>query len=111
MYQVIFRANNILTFIDIADEDNRAKYAAEARFLRAYAYFNLVRLYSDVPFITTVIDPTDDQTPLFTRIDEAVIYDQIIADLDNAITNLDNTYKSRASKAAALKIITNPCIR
>ena len=33
MYEVIFRANNILNFIDIADDGNQAKYAAEAKFL------------------------------------------------------------------------------
>ena len=105
MYQVIFRANNILNFINVADEDNREKYAAEARFLRAYAYFNLVRLFGDVPFVTSVIEPTDDQTPLFTRIPQAVIYEQIIEDLDYAVTNLDNTYKSRASRAAAQGVL------
>ncbi|WP_204346810.1 RagB/SusD family nutrient uptake outer membrane protein [Psychroserpens algicola] len=100
MYEVIFRANNILNFIDVADENNRAKYAAEAKFLRAYAYFNLVRLYSDVPLVTSVVGPQDNEA-LFTRIPEAQIYDQIVEDLLEAVNTLDNTYKSRASRAAA----------
>ena len=100
MYEVIFRANNILNFIDIADDGNQAKYAAEAKFLRAYAYFNLVRLYSDVPLVTTVVGPTDNEA-LFTRIAEAQVYEQIVADLQEAVSNLDNTHKARASKAAA----------
>lgn len=104
MYEVIFRANNILDFIDVADAENQAKYAAEAKFLRAYAYFNLVRLYGDVPFVTTVVGPTDNEA-LFTRIPVAQIYEQIIEDLQDAVATLDNTYKSRASKASAQAIL------
>ena len=105
MYQVVFRANNILNFIDIADAGNRAKYTAEAKFLRAYAYFNLVRLFGDVPLVTNVIGPADDKTPLFTRVPVAQVYEQIVIDLQEAVENLDNSYKSRASKAAAQAIL------
>ncbi|MFK7813397.1 MAG: RagB/SusD family nutrient uptake outer membrane protein [Maribacter sp.] len=104
MYEVIFRANNILTFIDIADAGNQAKYAAEAKFLRAYAYFKLVRLFSDVPLITAVVSPADKETP-FIRTSEDQIYTQIIADLQEAISVLDNSSKVRASKAAAQGIL------
>lgn len=100
MFDIIFRANNILTYIEVANEENRAAYAAEAKFLRAYAYFNLVRLYGDVPLLTTVATPTDDEL-LFTRIASATIYEQIISDLQEAIDNLDNSFKARASKGAA----------
>lgn len=100
MYEIIFRANNILNYIDVANAGNRAKYSAEAKFLRAYAYFNLVRLYGDVPMVTKVVGPLDNEA-LFTRVAKAQIYQQIAADLQEAINNMDNTYKSRASKAAA----------
>lgn len=104
MYEVIFRANNIMDFIDVADENNREKYTAEAKFLRAFAYFNLVRLYSDVPLVTTVVGATDNEA-LFTRIPATQIYGQIIDDLQEAISVLDNTYNSRASKAAAQALL------
>lgn len=100
MYQVIFRANNILNFIDIADEVNQAKYTAEAKFLRAYAYFKLVRLFSDIPLVTEVVIAADKEA-IFTRISEELIYTQIVEDLQEAVNVLDNTFKSRASKAAA----------
>jgi len=100
MYQIISRANNILQFIDVADASNQAKYAAEAKFMRAYAYFNLVRLFDDVPLVTSVVSPTD-RDALFTRVPADQIYEQIALDLQEAIDNLDNTYRSRASKAAA----------
>ena len=79
MYEVIFRANNILTYIDVADESNRAAYTAEAKFLRAYAYFKLVRLYGDVPLVETVVEAADKEA-LFTRIDQSVVYELIIED-------------------------------
>ncbi len=104
MYQVIFRANNILNYIDVADESNQARYTAEAKFLRAYAYFKLVRLYGDVPLVTEPIDPTD-ETALFTRIAAADVYNQIIIDLNEAVGALDNSSRSRASKAAAQGIL------
>ncbi len=100
MYEVIFRANNILNFIDAADPKNQAIYAAEAKFLRAFAYFKLVRLYGDVPLVTTVVGPTENDL-LFTRVAVDQVYQQIESDLQEAIDNLDNSYKSRASKAAA----------
>lgn len=100
MYEVIFRANNILDFIEQADEENRASYAAEAKFLRAYAYFNLVRLFGDIPLVTTVVVP-DDKDLLFSRVAAATVYAQIEEDLLEAAANLDNSSKSRASRAAA----------
>ncbi len=100
MYEVIYRANNILDYIEIADEGNRAAYTAEAKFLRAYAYFNLVRLYGDVPLVTRVVLPSEDDL-LFTRQPVAMVYEQIIADFQEAIDNLNNSFKSRASRAAA----------
>lgn len=104
MYEIIFRANNVLNFIDVADADNQAAYTAEAKFLRAFAYFKLVRLYGPVPLVTEVVAPTENEK-LFTRAGEEQVYQQIIADLQEAINNLDNTYKSRASKAAAQGIL------
>jgi len=77
MYEVISRANNVLNFVNVADEANQSSYAGEARFLRAFAYFKLVRLSTDK------------------------VYAQIVTDLEDAIASLDNTHKSRASKAAA----------
>lgn len=104
MYEVIFRANNILNYIEIANESNRASYTAEAKFLRAYAYFKLVRLFGDVPLVTSVIDPGNTEA-LFTRSPQSEIYAQIIVDLQEAVDVLDNSSKSRASKAAAQGIL------
>lgn len=99
-YDVIFRANVVLDNIGSASEATAGKIEGEAKFLRAYAYFNLVRLYGDVPLVTNVIAPLDTETA-FTRVNSAEIYNVIVADLQTAVDNLDDTYKDRASKAAA----------
>lgn len=100
MYNIIYRANTVLGYLDNATEASAGSFEGECKFLRAYAYFNLVRLYGDVPLVTEVISPEDTETA-YTRIATATVYDQIEADLEVAVANLDNTYKSRASKAAA----------
>lgn len=100
MYEIIFRANNILNFIDVAEPANQGRYMGEAKFLRAFAYFKLVRLYGEVPMVTSVAGPAENEL-LFTRVATSQLYGQIASDLQDAIDNLDNKFKSRASRAAA----------
>lgn len=57
-YQAIFRINTILEKIkdiDVSVVKNKERYIAEAKFLRALSYFDLVRIFGDVPMITTHI--------------------------------------------------------
>lgn len=104
MYEIIFRANNVLQYIENANAANINKYTAEAKFLRAYAYFNLVRLYGAVPLVTRVVT-SEEKELLFTRVAIEQVYEQIVLDLKEGVTYLNNTYKSRASKAAAQGIL------
>lgn len=101
MYEVVFRANNILDYVEVAEAQNQTRYTAELRFLRAYAYFNLVRLYGDVPLVLATVSP-DNSEELYTRDPSTDIYDAIIADLEFAAANMGAaTTKNRASKPAA----------
>lgn len=103
-YNIIFRANTVLANIDVASAANKAKFEAEAKFVRAYAYFNLVRLWGDVPLVDRLIDITETEIQ-FTRVATSTVYDLIVSDLEAAVANLDNTYQSRASKAAAQALL------
>lgn len=103
-YNIIFRANIVLQNLDVASAPVAAKFEGEAKFVRAYAYFNLVRLFGDIPLVETVIGPTD-EVSAFTRISTTEVYTLIISDLTTAVANLDNTYKTRASKAAAQTLL------
>jgi hypothetical protein len=68
-----------------ATEDDIKDVASQASFLRAYHYFNLVRLFGDVFLVTEPISPVE-ATGL-TRVDKGLVYDLIIADLQNTIAN------------------------
>ncbi len=84
-YTGIYRCNKFFEKIDGAqfeDEDLRAMYKAEAHFLRAYFYFDLVRLFGNVPLILRPLTPADYAQ---TQAAPAVIYGQIASDLLSAI--------------------------
>ena len=102
-YNVIYRANVALENIDAAGS-MAGKLEAEAKFLRAYAYFNLVRLFGDIPLIDRVISPADKETA-YTRVATTQIYDLIVSDLTAAVEGLDNSSSYRASKAAAQTLL------
>lgn len=103
MYDVIFRANTVLENLEVA-ETKGAQFEGEAKFVRAYAFFNLVRLYGDVPLLNRVVDPLETDIQ-FTRVATAEIYDLIVSDLNTAVSNLGNGSRSRASKAAAQALL------
>jgi starch-binding outer membrane protein, SusD/RagB family len=83
-----------------------AQYVAEAKFFRAYVYFDLLQVYGGVPIITKPlsVDSPELQAPRNSR-DEVV--DQIIKDLEEAIATLPlesgitASDKGRISKGAA----------
>ena len=95
-YNVIFRANLVLENLEAAGT-SAAQFEAEAKFVRAYAYFNLVRLYGDIPLITSLTGPADTDAA-YTRVDSGDIYDLIQSDLNTAISGLDNTYRTVLQK-------------
>lgn len=99
-YNVVFRANVVLQNLEVVSNENRAIFEAEAKFIRAYAYFNLVRLYGDIPLIDRVISP-EEKDIQFTRVPTSKVYELIINDFKSAVAHLPNGAKRTASKAAA----------
>ena len=91
-YRGITRANTALEVLpEVAiDEDVKQRMIGEARFLRAYFYFNLVRTYGGVPLIDKVIDPTDQEelSKVNVRATTDEIFALIIEDLTFAKDNL-----------------------
>lgn len=67
------------------DETTRKKLSAEASFIRAYHYFNLVRLYGGVFLAHEPITPQEAKG--INRVSKEEIYKLIIADLQNASAN------------------------
>lgn len=90
-YQGIFRANFLLSKLpDVdMDEELKARFTAEAKALRAIYYFNLVKLFRNIPLITAPLEKSEfNNVPQVAPSD---IYLQIEADLTEAIPNLPTT--------------------
>lgn len=90
-YSGIFRSNILIEKLPEIemDEGLKTRYMAEAKFLRAYYYFDLVRLFERIPLITAPIPITD----IFSveQVDRPQVYAQIETDLLAAIPDLPNT--------------------
>jgi starch-binding outer membrane protein, SusD/RagB family len=83
LYRVIANANLVLEKVPAItpmNADQKARILAEARFLRAWAYFHAVRMWGDVPLITKPQDTTTEDF-LPARTAQAQVYDLIVADL------------------------------
>ncbi|MEQ6120549.1 RagB/SusD family nutrient uptake outer membrane protein [Reichenbachiella sp. MALMAid0571] len=107
-YVTIQRANLVLNRIDdisFNDSDVKNHRIGETRFVRALMYFNLVRLYGDVPLVTReTIDPTS----YFGqgRTAKSEVYTQIESDLTSAISLLpDVNGAGRPGKGTAQALL------
>lgn len=108
-YRVIYRANAVLQNIDNPSDYSgslKTQLEGEAKFMRALAYFDLVRVFGGVPRIDRLLSISESQsTP---RASEAEIYDLIVSDLQRAIEILPdkaNIAKGRASKGSATALL------
>ncbi|UBM58618.1 RagB/SusD family nutrient uptake outer membrane protein [Marinilongibacter aquaticus] len=89
-YISIQRANTVLHRLPnvvYADQSTKESRKGEMYFIRALNYFNLVRIYGDVPLVT---EETENPASFFGKGRNATsaVYEQIIADLKNAIVAL-----------------------
>ncbi len=89
-YRTISLANNVIAQMDVVEDQELAnKYEAEARFFRAHAYFNLVRLWGGVFIVDQPISGEEAKT--IDRSNVQDVYDFLLADLEFASNNLPNT--------------------
>ncbi len=108
-YVMIRKANTLLARIDAVpttDETLKARLKAEARFLRAFGYAELVKAFGGVPLITTEQMVSDDLSVPRSSYDECVKF--IIDECNAAAADLPSTYADaelgRATKGAALAL-------
>lgn len=107
-YVVINRANTLLEKIEDMDVPNKSFYIAEARFLRALSYFNLVRIFGAVPMVTEPLSIEEAYQTGRTEVDR--IYGElIIPDLMEAGNVLPTQYSGadvgRATSGAAKSLL------
>ncbi len=97
-YLGIGRANVILDNLDnVTDFDSeqlKQHYEGQAKFMRAFYYFNLVRLYGGVPVILQQIKQAEDAQAPRASIED--VYAQIEKDLDDAERLLPTEYSNSA---------------
>jgi hypothetical protein len=85
-YMMIKNANDVILYVPGIDMDvtQQNNILGNAYFLRGMAYFDLVRLFGDVPL---VLKNTGDQDLFPERTASDLIYDQVIEDLKFAEAN------------------------
>lgn len=106
-YTGIYRCNLILEKIPAASFDSpelRNRYTAEAKFLRAYYYFDLIRLFGNVPLLKKTLSSSEyDQK----QSSPEEVYQFIAQDLSDAISvlpsyaNMPSTEAGRVTSDAA----------
>ena len=111
-YKGVLRANVVLDQLETTPafeaEEERAPYAAEARFLRAYFYFNLVTLWCNPPLVLEPIRSLDETRIGNADQDPAAVWDQIEEDLAYAAEHLPMAWEGqtgRATRGAALALL------
>ncbi len=89
----------IKNLLDMPETDNRNALLAELYSIRAFAYYNLIRVYGDMPAVwepMESLDPTAESTFYPYRASRDEIYDHIIADMQQWIdflpTKADGAY-------------------
>lgn len=104
----IFRANTVLDQLaknggNVGSASLAARLQAEARFLRAFFYFDLVKYYGPVPIVDHPV--TQSEAITIKQASVGDVYKFIMDDLQYAIANLPASYTGvdvgRASKYAA----------
>ena len=109
-YQGIFRANTLLAKLTNTSMDDvlKARYAAETKALRALYYFNLVRMFKNVPLVLAPLTATNMYQVKQSLPDS--VYMQIEKDLTEAIAVLPATVSvsneaGRFTKGAAKALL------
>jgi starch-binding outer membrane protein, SusD/RagB family len=108
-YQVIQRANNLMFYMTKAQsvmapaEYNRV--VAEAKVLRALAYWYLTSLYGDVPFFTAP-PASSEEIYSFSRTSRSTIIQALLPELEAAANDLDwaPSQPGRVSRGVALGV-------
>ena len=106
MYGGINRTNFILEFQDKTDFSGKEQVIAQARFLRAYYYFELVKWFGDVPLAVDKQILFGEESS-YVRSPTSEVYAQIELDLMYAADNLPlvQTETGRVTKGAAQALL------
>jgi len=116
IYPLVYDANVVIEGLNSSSAVTPAikqQLLGEAKFIRAFCYFYLTNFYGDVPL---VLSSTYTTTALMGRSGQSQVWQQIIADLKDAISELSASYldatllktsteRVRPTKAAAQALL------
>ncbi len=112
-YRLIVRANMFMLNLQASsiEEDVKTNMMAEAKFLRAYGYADLITFFGDVP----IIEESQTLENAYLKRDlKSDVLDYILVDLNSAYPNLPLQYSGtdvgRATKGAALALKCRICL-
>uniref|UniRef100_UPI003594406C RagB/SusD family nutrient uptake outer membrane protein n=1 Tax=Pricia sp. TaxID=2268138 RepID=UPI003594406C len=105
-YQVVAGANEAILQAEQLDvpAEQIDPIRAQAHFFRAYTYYHLVRFFGDIPYFDQPVGPENtEEYKTAAKTPEAEVYQNIIADLEEAKAFLPNTQptSSLPTKATA----------
>jgi len=108
-FSLINLTNNVSSAADSLDNltEGTLTNIGEAKFLRAWAYFNLVRTFGEVPIIDFRI--TDQGSAIRPKSTISQVYELIDTDLQDAVAYLPETwtgFAGRLTRGAALSLQT-----
>lgn len=89
----IRRANYIINRAgsNLKDAAVRNHYVGIGRLMRAYQYYQLVRMYGDLQWVNTVLDTKDEDILYGKRISRDVVMDSVLQDLNFACANINES--------------------
>ncbi|PWJ54072.1 putative outer membrane starch-binding protein [Dyadobacter jejuensis] len=111
-FRAISAANTTLAALPMVNGETEKKNSleAEARFIRAFSYFNLIRLFGDVPYLNTPIETTT-QLQGAVRTPVAEIYKSVEEDLLYAKLHLPSQHtgdvRNRATSGTAATVLAD----
>lgn len=110
LYQIVTRANQVLAGMErvtFVKPETKAQYQAEAKFIRALAYFHLVRKWGDVPLVTQPLNLIEDVRANTFREKREKVYAQIVADLTEVANSPLPDMQPVAQKGRVSKVAGN----
>ncbi len=108
-YEIIYSCNDIIERVPNSEKLNirtKKELINEAKFIRAFCYYQLFTLYENIPL---VLHTDVDENRMTVQSDSSKVFDQIIADLNDATNELFEEYPSadraRANKWSACALL------
>lgn len=101
LYSGVNRANNVISTIELVSGVDLSEKEAEARFLRAYFYFEITKIFGRASIIT----PQNTAENNFNQPNTDMAWDEIESDLQFAIDNLPETNEEGRPTSWAAKAL------